>query len=224
MPMALRIPAMTAGIFLLAVFCAISLFLTAATDGESYYEIQVSLGVDAGIDNGTMQELDMLLARYLSGDADALSETGLFNADEKAHMEDVYAIFAALRVIKNAAFAVSVLLLVLVYYKRADFSRMQLRLGIILGVILFFLPFAAIACWAALDFESAFIWMHETLFSNELWLMDPDTDLMIRMLPDTFFIALGGRAALRAALGALALPLVIFVGTIDWGKLSKKKS
>lgn len=144
----LRMGAMTVGIFMLAAFCAISMFLNVTTDGERYHEIQTALNVDAGVDSETMRELDGLLAGYLAGNKDALDGTDMFNADEKAHMVDVYNIFAALRVIKNAAFAVSVLLLVLVYYKRKNYSVMQLRLGIIFGVMLFFLPFIAVGAWA----------------------------------------------------------------------------
>ena len=219
---ALRIGAMTVGIFLLAAFCAISMFLNTACDGGKYYKFQTALNVDAGVDSETMQELDNLLARYLKGDKDALDETELFNADEKAHMADVYNIFAALRVIKNAAFVLAALLLVSVYYKRKNYDHVQLRLGIIFGVLLFFLPFAAIGAWAAVDFDSAFLWMHETLFSNDLWLMDPRTDLMIRMLPERFFMKIGLEAALKAAAGALVVPMIIFIGTIDWDKAAKK--
>ena len=224
MTSALRTAAMTAGIFLLAVFCAISMFLNATTDGVKYYEIQTELGVEPGVDSTTMQELDVLLARYLDGDEGALDETELFNANEKAHMVDVYNIFAALRVIKNAAFVISVLLLVMVYYKRKNYNHLQLRLGIVLGVALFFLPFVAIGAWAIMDFDAAFIWMHEVLFTNDLWLMDARTDLMIRMLPEAFFMKLGGIAALKAAAGALVVPLIICIGTIDWDKAAKKNS
>ena len=222
MPRALRIAAMTVGTFLLAIFCAISMFLNVCTDGEKYYRLQTELSVDAGVSGETMQQLDHLLARYLAGDENALDETELFNADEKAHMVDVYNIFAALRVIKNTAFALSVPLLVFVYYKRKNYSHIQLRLGIVLGVALFFLPFIAIGIWAAVDFNSAFIRMHEILFSNDLWLMDPRTDLMIRMLPERFFMKLGLEAALKAAAGALLVPMIIFIGTIDWEKAAQK--
>lgn len=220
----LRMGAMTVGIFMLAAFCAISMFLNVTTDGERYHEIQTALNVDAGVDSETMRELDGLLAGYLAGNKDALDGTDMFNADEKAHMVDVYNIFAALRVIKNAAFAVSVLLLVLVYYKRKNYSVMQLRLGIIFGVMLFFLPFIAVGAWAAVDFNSAFIKMHEILFTNELWIMNPKTDLMIRMLPEAFFLKLGVEAALKAAAGALLVPMVIFIGTVDWEKAAKKNT
>jgi len=218
----LRIMIMTVGIFLLALFCAISMFLNTATDGNKYYKLQTELGVDAGVDGETMQELDTLLARYLKGNENALNETELFNADEKAHMVDVYNIFAALRTIKNAAFAVAAVLLVTAYYKRKNYNYAQLRLGIVAGVALFFLPFAAIGIWAAVDFNSAFIRMHELLFSNDLWLMDPRTDLMIRMLPERFFMKLGLEAALKAAAGALLVPMIIFIGTIDWEKAAQK--
>lgn len=219
-----RVGLMAAGIMLLALFCAAAMFLNVACDGERYHELQLMLDVEPGVDSETMKELDMLLARYLSGDRGALDETELFNADEKAHMEDVYDIFAALRVIKNAAFVISVLMLVMVYYKRRNYTRLQLRLGIVVGVMLFFLPFGAVGAWAALDFDSAFLWMHQTLFSNDLWLMDPRTDLMIRMLPERFFMRIGFEAAAKAAAAALLVPMIIFIGTFDFDKFGKKKN
>ena len=221
---ALRVIAMTAGIFLLAIFCAISMFLNATTDGEKYHAIQAELGVEPGVDSETMLELDMLLARYLAGDAKALDETELFNANEKAHMVDVYNIFAALRVIKNAAFVAAVLILVAIYYKRKNYNHVQLRLGIVFGVVLFFVPFIVLGAWALTDFGAAFTWMHEVLFTNDLWLMDARTDLMIRMLPEAFFMKIGGIGAMKAAAGALLVPMIIFIGTIDWEKAAKKNT
>lgn len=66
--------------------------------------------------------------------------------------------------------------------------------------------------------------MHEILFTNELWIMNPKTDLMIRMLPEAFFLKLGVEAALKAAAGALLVPMVIFIGTVDWEKAAKKNT
>ena len=214
----LKTATMALGTLLLALFAAVSMFLNAACDGGLYYEIQTELNVQPGVDGETMRELDMLLARYLKGDAAALDDTELFNADEKAHMADVYDIFAALRVVKNGALACSVLILALIYYNRLRFTRRQLQAGAVLGAALFFLPITALAAWAALDFSAAFTWMHHTLFANELWLMDPRTDLMIRMLPEEFFIEIGIKLALRALLGALAAAGMVFLCTVDWEK------
>lgn len=219
----LKTAAMALGVMLLTLCAAVSMFLNAATDGELYYEIQTEHNVQPGVDSETMHELDMLLARYLAGDEAALDETELFNADEKAHMEDVYDIFAALRTIKIATLVGGVLTLALVYYNRTKFSRRQLQSGAVLGAALFFLPITAIAAWAALDFAAAFTWMHHVLFSNDLWLMDAATDLMIRMLPEVFFVDIGIKLAVRAILGALAAAGVVFLCTIDWEKNTGKK-
>jgi integral membrane protein (TIGR01906 family) len=218
----LRVAAMAAGVFLLAVFSAISVFLNTACDGGLYYEIQQDLSVECGVDDETLMELDLILGRYLAGNADALDETELFNADEKAHMVDVYNIFSTLRLIKNGAFAISVLILVWAYYNRQKFTRGHVRLGVISGAALFFLPLVCVAAWAAVDFDAAFTAMHHMLFSNDLWLMDPRTDLMIRLLPERFFVSMGTKLAVRTALGAIAIPAVVFIGTLDFSKLEKK--
>ena len=47
---------------------------------------------------------------------------------------------------------------------------------------------------------------------------------MIRMLPETFFMKLGLEAALKAAAAALLVPMVIFIGTVDWEKAAKKNT
>ena len=218
-----RTLALMLGIFLMTLFCAASMFLNTATNGDMYYEIQLEENVEPGVDNETMRELDMLLARYLAGDAEALDSTELFNANEKAHMVDVFNIFAAVRLTKNWAFALSALILVWAYYNRQKFTRGQVRLGVISGAALFFVPLAIIAIWAAVDFDTAFVTMHRMLFSNELWLMDPRTDLMIRMLPERFFVSMGAKLAVRSMLGAIAIPAVVLIGTFDWSKLESKK-
>ncbi len=220
----MRMAALIFGIFALTLFSALSVFLNTAADGTLYYKIQTSENVYPGVDHETMRDLDMLLAEYLAGDADALDKTEMFNADEKAHMEDVYALFTLARGVRNAAFVLGVLILAAVYYRRATYTQLQLRLGIIGGVALFLLPFAALGVWAALDFDGAFTAMHRALFSNDLWLMNPSTDLMIRMLPERFFVSMGGTLAARSGIAALAAPLVIFMGTLDWKRLGERLS
>ena len=218
----LRALALTFGIFLMSAFCASSLFLNTAVNGEIYYGIQLEENVEPCVDNETMHELDLILAAFLAGDADALDSTDLFNADEKAHMADVYNIFSTLRLVKNCAFAVSALLLGWVYYNRQKYGVRLMRVCILSGLTLLLLLLASVGVWACIDFDAAFTAMHRLLFSNELWLMDPRTDLMIRMLPARFFISIGKKLAFRSLLGAIAVPAILFIGTLDWSKLEKK--
>jgi integral membrane protein (TIGR01906 family) len=194
------------GTLLLTLCLALSAFGHFATDGEIYFQIQKAENVDAGISDGEMRELDMLLAEYLAGNEAALDDAA-FNEREKAHMIDVYAIFDAMRDISLASLLVGCALLaaaVMIPGKRLK----RAWTGAALGAGLFFLPLAICGIWAAVDFDSAFIAMHHLLFSNDLWLMDPGTDLMIRMLPQRFFVALAGRLAIGTGLAALAAPVI----------------
>ena len=53
---------------------------------------------------------------------------------------------------------------------------------------------AAVLIWAAADFDSFFTAFHRVAFTNDGWLLDPRTDLLLRLMPSGFFMALGLRA------------------------------
>lgn len=40
----------------------------------------------------------------------------------------------------------------------------------------------------SIDFTSCFTLFHKLFFTNNLWIFDPETDYMIRMLPEGFFL------------------------------------
>ena len=78
------------------------------------------------------------------------------------------------------------------------------------GLAALLLPLGAFAIWAAADFSGAFTFFHETLFTNDLWLLNPETDLLLRLLPEQFFADFAGVIAVRALAYMLAVPLAIF--------------
>lgn len=45
----------------------------------------------------------------------------------------------------------------------------------------------ALLLMAVVAFDHLFLWMHEVLFNNDLWLFDPYTDPIIELLPQSFF-------------------------------------
>lgn len=47
--------------------------------------------------------------------------------------------------------------------------------------------FLMLSFWASIDFTNFWISFHELFFTNDLWLLNPMTDLMIQMFPETFF-------------------------------------
>ena len=56
-------------------------------------------------------------------------------------------------------------------------------------------------------FAQMFTAVHEVLFDNDLWLMNPDTDILIRMMPQTLF----EQALLNGANQALRVFLLVWV-------------
>ena len=60
--------------------------------------------------------------------------------------------------------------------------------------------------WRHLGFEAIFIGFHRLAFTNDLWLMNPATDLIIRLMPTGFFVryalSIGGGWLLAEAVAA----------------------
>ena len=78
--------------------------------------------------------------------------------------------------------------------------------------------------WAAIDFNSAFNFFHRILFTNDLWLLNPETDLLIRICPSSMFESMGLRIALRAAVILLGVPVLLTV--LKWisNRVRKRKT
>ncbi len=117
-----------------------------------------------------------------------------FNSDEKLHMLDVKNIFMYCLILREICLMYMVFTVVLfAVYKyikgKVDTKKIVKKFAIcmisILGVLITALGIVAI--YACIDFNSAFRMFHELLFTNELWIMDPDKSLLINMLPEGFF-------------------------------------
>ena len=58
---------------------------------------------------------------------------------------------------------------------------------------------------ACIDFDSLFILFHKVAFTNDLWLLNPQTDLLIRLMPIEFFISYAAIIGCCWLLGMLAM-------------------
>lgn len=131
-----------------------------------------------GLSKGQTDEALTGLSRYLRGDLSALDDSP-FNAREKRHMRDVRALFEVCRNVSAACLAWGAAVVLL---SRADGKRL------LLGMLISWLPVAACALYVLqADFGTLFTRFHLLAFTNDLWLLDPATDVMIRMLPQEFF-------------------------------------
>ncbi len=67
---------------------------------------------------------------------------------------------------------------------------------------------------AATDFSDLFLEFHLLSFSNDLWLLDPRTDNLIRLFPQEFFLDAAMRVVVFTVVEALALAVVGLVGLL----------
>ncbi len=171
-----------------------------------------------------------MTADYLTGRREPfqhefLSDTGTpvrcFNAREQAHMADVRGLIALARAVAFAALCAGLAMLGwgLFFAGKASLpgpetinGKQAFRQGVRLGLALLALLASGLAVWAILNFDGFFVTFHRLAFTNDLWLMDPRTDLIIRLMPTSFFIALGRRGALLALLAPAFLLVISRLG------------
>lgn len=198
------------------------------TDSALYYTLQTQAGVTeyAGISDEDLQRLDGALADCLKGDADALTELRLpvfgveqnaFNERELTHMEDCRRLFVLLRWALWISTGVGILCTVFgLRFLNKDPRR--LRLAAYVAPALVYVPLGAFALWAAVSFDAAFTFFHEVLFTNDLWLLNPATDLLIRVCPSEMFMEMGGRILLLGLVWAAFVPVAVRRATLRKGK------
>ena len=84
--------------------------------------------------------------------------------------------------------------------------------------LILLIPLGAFALWAIVDFDSAFTFFHRLLFTNDLWLLDPRTDLLIRICPESMFMAMGLRVGLWSLAALIAVPGLAVAVSFAWPK------
>lgn len=194
--------------------------LTVGTDAALYHRLQIKAREDiceyAGLSEDDLIRVDEALAQCLMGDPSALSNLeadvfGIcqraFNDRELRHMEDCRKLFDLARRVKNLSIGIGSLMLIvgMALLKK----RKMVRLAAWLAPVMFMLPLGALAIWAAMDFNSAFCFFHRCLFTNDLWLLNPETDLLIRICPQDMFVNMGLRIGLMSFGFALGIPAVV---------------
>ncbi len=179
---------MAAGMFLAYFAALLAILHVVGTDAGLYHRLQMRAGIlpEAGITEEELVSLDRDLADYLAGDAAAL-DGAPFNERELTHMADCYRLFALLRRVLAGAAVLAAALLAVAYFTCGyrNWARAAL-----LGALAFVAAIAALGVWGATDFNSLFTAFHRLLFTNDLWLLDPRTDLLIRICPQSMFMTM----------------------------------
>lgn len=199
-------------------------------DPARYIALQDALGVyeDVGISREEQALIDQDLADYLRGDIDSLERCVTllgeevdcaFNERELSHMEDVRRLFTIGFAVRRVLMALTVLLLAAAALTG---GRAGLSAAVSAGLIALIAAAGALAVKLA-GFSRVFIAFHHLVFSNDLWLLDPATDAMIRMLPEEFFAGMAAQGAVSAALFAVLFYALAAAVLVALGKIRRAK-
>jgi integral membrane protein (TIGR01906 family) len=141
--------------------------------------------------------------QYVAAEEDpngACRRREVFQAHEAAHMADCRGLIALDGWVCAGSLAVcAVCGAAGVFCGRA--RRLFLQ-GAGWGLAGFFGIAVVLGIWAAVDFDGLFVTFHRVAFPQGGWLLDPRTDLLIRLMPVSFFIRLGVTGLLRFGLFA----------------------
>lgn len=146
------------------------------------------------MDMDDIMEVTKYMMSYLRGNEEVLSIDTMvdgkmqdfFNEQDRLHMKDVQNLFIGglwLRRISVMVIAASAAIL---WKTNSDWKLFlpgvyQKTLGILAVAV------ATLAVLISQNFSKCFVIFHEIFFDNDLWIFDPRTDYMIRMLPEGFF-------------------------------------
>lgn len=136
-----------------------------------------------------------------------------FNAREIAHMEDVRGLFLGGLWLRRLGLMFTLAFAALLYFwkrGRKDRSAYLARAvpgSLCAGTGVFFAACLALAAVISTDFSRYFVVFHHIFFDNDLWILDPDTDMLINIVPEAFFMD----TALRIAI-VFAIFVTIFFG------------
>ncbi len=115
-----------------------------------------------------------------------------FNEREIAHMEDVQGLFLAALTIRRICLALIVICVALLFALKADVKQILPKM-LCVGTVIFFVILAILTGIIASDFSKYFVVFHHIFFDNDLWLLDPATDLLINIVPEPFFMDTAAR-------------------------------
>ncbi len=189
----------TIGSTALLLFLMFSLVLGVGLSKPVYGVLQEQFGVAdyIGISQGDLDRVTDVFCDYtkdLRSDLDVTvtvdgAQTQMFNEREINHMVDVKNLYLAGVQIAYflAGVAIVAFTALFITHQHKSIYRVHTRVS-----FAFLLLCVALGVYFAVDFNGFWTNVHLLLFTNNLWLLNPATDRMIRMFPLEFFLTLSG--------------------------------
>lgn len=109
-----------------------------------------------------------------------------FNQREKLHMEDVKRLFLQGLLLRNIAVILTIVAIIGLVLLKTNLKSVLPR-AFITAIIVVGILSVISAIYVSNNFSEVFVQFHLIFFNNDLWILNPETDLMINILPEGFF-------------------------------------
>ncbi len=162
---------------------------------------------EAGLSVEELNTVNSDLIQYLKTGENNLLEKH-FNTREITHMEDVFKLFELGRTVRIALIIIAVILFAFSIYRygaESTFKTSSITMLFVWGLG------AVLALLILSDFSESFIKFHHIFFDNDLWLLNPETDMMIRMLPQNFFMEMVYKILMGFVTALASVHILFFV-------------
>ena len=169
-----------------------------------------------GMDAARQGEAAKIIALYMElGGEDTPLGVEEFNEKEISHMNDVRRLIALCKTVRTACISLAAGLAVAAAWVGTGLKKRHrpVIIGAVCGA--FALALGTVVFIGMMDangFQAMFVGMHRLIFTNDNWLLNPATDMLIRMMPQNLF-----ETALYDVLGqfarALSLSILLLAAT-----------
>ncbi len=184
---------------------------------------------DIGISEQDLTKVTNKLVNYITDadkDLNIQAEIGgemqeVFGEREKDHMVDVKALYISARNVRTIFLIGAAVLIAVTFLIKKKQAIKTLCKSFLCVSGVFVVIVGALGLYAAVDFTSFWVSFHHLFFTNDLWLLDPRTDVLIMMVPEQFFSDLVARIIIRFVSIFVALNAVAAAGLIIFKKRSK---
>ncbi|MCR5566767.1 MAG: TIGR01906 family membrane protein [Clostridiales bacterium] len=170
-----------------------------------------------GLPDQQYPEMGHMIADYLMGrrndfqyyftDSDG-NMVVCFSAHEENHMADCRRLIGIAGSCRWILAGISLVLIIAAFVLRQygkSFANGMLA-GFGTAVLICLLCLA----WGLMSFDNLFTAFHRLLFTNEGWILDSRTDMLIRLMPTSFFVSMG----IKVLLAVAAVALVCFTAAM----------
>ena len=122
-------------------------------------------------------------------------------------MRDVQNLFNYAKVVKYSTTLLAIM--ILIYLSSKGYKNL-IGKTIFFGLFVNHISLIALALIVSTNFNKYFTLFHHVFFTNDLWILDPNTDLMIQMLPEAFFSGMALKILLSFIIYLSIIQLIAF--------------